>query len=137
MWQRVQDCWLHVSVWEDRGLQKTINKKDWPHKHKVFLEALNGWVRQHKENPSRVELKNKHSSMEVQKQLTTARTHRGEFQAPEMTFVLVEDWDEKGDGKYDPSKVTDAFVHGGTRKGIWKITGKNAIINIYSPTALR
>ena len=62
--------------------------------------------------------------MEVQKQLITARTQRGEFQAPEMTFVLVENWDEKEDGKYDASKVVEAEVQGATRRGIWKMIGK-------------
>ena len=112
-------------------------KKGWAQKHKVFLEAVKEWVRQHIENPSRVKLKNKNSLMEVQKQLTTARTHRGEFQAPEMEFVLVEDWDEKDDGKFDQSKVVDECVRGEMKQGIWKMIGKRAIINIYSPRALR
>ena len=41
-----------------------------------------------------------------------------------MTFVLVENWDEKEYGKVDPFKVVDALVHGELRKGIWRITGK-------------
>ena len=90
---------------------------DGAQKQNVFLEALKEWVRQHKENPNRVKLKNKKSLMEVQKQWTTARTQRGEFQAPEMTFVLVEDWYEKEDGKYDPSKVVDEFVQEELGKG--------------------
>ena len=71
--------------------KKLLVKKDGAQKHKEFLAALKEWMRQHKENPSRTKLKNKKSLMEVQKQLTTARTQKGEFQAPEMTFVLVED----------------------------------------------
>ena len=55
-------------------------KMDGAQTHKVFLEAVKGWVRQHKENPSRVKLKNKKSLVEVQKQLTTARTHSAYFQ---------------------------------------------------------
>ena len=104
--------------------KKVLSRKDGAEKHKQFLAAVKEWLRQHKEDPDRTKLKNKKSLMEVQKQLKTARTQKGEFQAPEMEFVLVEDWDEKDDGKYDPSKVVDALVHGGLRKGIWRMTGK-------------
>ena len=37
---------------------------------------------------------------------------------------MVDAWDVKEDGKYDPSKVVEAFVDGEMRKGIWKMTGK-------------
>ena len=72
-----------------------LSKTDGAEKHKRFLAALKEWLRQHKEDPDRTKLKNKKSLMEVQKQLVTARTQRGEFQSPEMTFVLQEDWNEK------------------------------------------
>ena len=55
-----------------------------------------------------------------------------------MTFVLQEDWNEKEDGKYDASKVGEAFVQGATRKGIWEMSGKKCNLKyIYSPRALR
>ena len=75
--------------------------------------------------------------MEVQKQLVTARTQRGEFQAPEMTFVLVENWNEKEDGKYDASKVVEAFVQGHIGKGFGRLSAKMVILSIYNPRALR
>ena len=106
--------------------KKTVlSKKDGAEKHKPFLAAVKEWLRQHKEDPDRTKLKNKKSLMEVQKQLVTARTQRGEFQAPEMEFVLVDHWDEKEDGKYDASKVVEAEVQGATRRGIWKMIGKH------------
>ena len=96
--------------------KKLLGKRDGAQKHKLFLEAVKEWLRQHLENPSRVKLQNKKNLMEVQKQLTTARTHKARFQRPEMEFVLVDDWDEKGDGKYVPSKVVDEFAQVGFRK---------------------
>eukprot|EP00974_Lingulodinium_polyedra_P128309 11205542-Lingulodinium_polyedra.AAC.1 len=41
-----------------------------------------------------------------------------------MEFVLLAHWDEKEDGKYDPSKVVEEDVFGKKEKGIWKQVGK-------------
>ena len=80
-------------------------------------------MKQHDENPEQTKLKDKKRLMEVQKTLSTERRQTGEFVAPNMEFVLVDDWDEE-DGKYDASKVVQEFVGGQTRSGIWKTKGK-------------
>ena len=37
----------------------------------------------------------------------------------DMKFVLVKDWDEVADGKFDASKVVEEEVFGQKERGIW------------------
>ena len=103
--------------------RKVLAKKDGHLIHAEFLACLKEWMKQHDENPEQTKLKDKKRLMDVQKTLSTERRQTGEFVAPKMEFVLVDDWDEE-DGKYDASKVVQEFVGGQTRSGIWKTKGK-------------
>ena len=80
-------------------------------------------MKQHDENPQQTKLKDKNRLMDVQKTLSTERRQTGEFVAPKMEFVLVEDWD-KEDGVFDASKVLSAFVGGEMRSRICKMKDK-------------
>ena len=106
-----------------QAYRKVLAKKDGHLIHAKFLACLKEWMKQHDENPEQTKLNDKKRLMDVQKTLSTERRQTGEFVAPKMEFVLVEDWDEE-DGKYDASKVVQEFVGGQTRSGIWKTKGK-------------
>ena len=106
-----------------QAYRKVLAKKDGHLIHAKFLACLKEWMKQHDENPEQTKLKDKKRLMEVQRNLSTERRQTGEFVAPKMEFVLVDDWDEE-DGKYDASKVVQEFVGGQTRSGIWKTKGK-------------
>ena len=101
-----------------KAYRKVLAKKDGHLIHAEFLACLKEWMKQHDENPEQTKLKDKNRLMEVQRTLSTERRQTGEFVAPKMEFVLVEDWDNE-DGVYDASKVVSEFVGGEVRSGLW------------------
>ena len=59
-------------------------------------------------------IKDKKKLMEVKRALEVVQEQTGEFIKPEMEFVLVDNWDETEDGKFDTRKVVEEDVFGKT-----------------------
>ena len=78
-----------------KAYRKVLAKKDGQLIHGEFLACLKEWMKHHDENPEQTKLKDKNRLMEVQKTLSTERRQTGEFVAPNMEFVLVDDWDNE------------------------------------------
>ena len=60
-------------------------------------------------------------------QFQTEKKNELHLEGPEWEFVCKESWDEKLDGKYDPSKRTLHECFGTMREGIWVLRGREGV----------
>ena len=112
-----------------QAYRKVLAKKDGHLIHAKFLACLKEWMKQHDENLEQTKLKDKKRLMEVQRNLSTERRQTGEFVAPKMEFVLVENW-EKEDGQYGASKVAQELVGVSWGQGLGRCWARRAILKM-------
>ena len=128
----------------NRGMgnyKKLMAKKEGVDIHNNFLASQKKWIEQHNNEPQghRMSLKSKEELLSVHRRLEIEKTRSSGFHAPKLSFVCEDAWDEKLDGKFDPSKVVEAEVFGKVKRGIWKTVGRHGVFDYdqYDGTALK
>ena len=94
--------------------------------HQEYLESLKTFIAKHNDNPG-TRLKDK-SELKNVTVLSTEQTTGGRFEAPDIEFVYIENWDEEKYGPYKPDQIKDEFIFGKWRKGVYKTRGQEGHI---------
>ena len=106
---------------------KTISSTN-KERHQKFLSARKATIKTHLKNPSRgMSDGDKKNVSDAATTLDTVAAETTRLHKPKMQFVTTEHWDEKLDGKFDPTKVREHNVFGKVEKGIWKRIGREGV----------
>ena len=80
--------------------------------HAVFLASLDEWIQKHNANPNEHRLRNaddKDSVRDAKEKLVTKDEHGCEFEAPDMSFVEVDNWKPEY-GPLEEAKIVEKNI---------------------------
>ena len=98
------------------------------HHMRNFLQMRRVWIARHNANPeSGARLRGAKEFKERGRRLLTEHIEQTEFEDGEWDFVLVENWNTKLDGEFDPTKVLEKTIFGKLQKGIYVRRGREGV----------
>ena len=98
---------------------------------RAFIAFRVEWIKTHNEGvhdvDSQVRLKCAKDMQQCFTSLTTTKSDKLKFEAPEWDFVSNDAWNTALDGELDDKKLTTAEIMGVVREGIWILRGRKGV----------
>ena len=104
-----------------------VSRPENAHQSRHFISCVADWISAHNEDPDRTRLLNSKEFAERFVKLSSEKLEESGFEAPEWDFVCKDQWNEKLDGVYDPTKVVVHTILGAKREGIWVQRGREGV----------